>query len=282
MPVGPDSGSPPIPVSGPDDRPREVPIDRAFDRIVEEGRPRLFRSNTELISTGLVGGIEVAFGVLALLVVEQATASVPLGGLAFSVGFVALLLGHSELFTEGFLVPVTVVAARRARLRDLLRLWAGTLAGNLAGGWGMAWLMMHGFPELHAQAVKSAAYFIETPIGGRSFVLAVLAGSAITLLTRMHNGTESDGAKLVASVVVAFVLAGLRLFHSVLDSLLAFMALTSGRAPFGYLDWGGWFGMTLLGNVVGGVGLTTLLRLLVSHRRLGEHRAAVSGPRTPG
>ena len=42
---------------------------------------------------------------------KHATGSLLLGSVAFSVGFVALLLGHSELFTEGFLVPVTTVAA---------------------------------------------------------------------------------------------------------------------------------------------------------------------------
>jgi formate/nitrite transporter FocA (FNT family) len=68
----------------------------------------------ELLLTAAAAGTEVALGVLALLAVQQATGSPLLAGLAFSVGFIALLLGHSELFTEGFLVPVTVVAAGEA------------------------------------------------------------------------------------------------------------------------------------------------------------------------
>jgi formate/nitrite transporter FocA (FNT family) len=100
----------------------------------------------------------------------------------------------------------------------------------------------------------------------------VLGGSAITLMTRMHNGTDSVPARLVASIGAAFALAGLRLGHSILDSLLIFAALHTGHAPFGYLDWLGWFGWAVLGNMVGGIGLVTLLRLVRSKEAILEHR----------
>jgi formate/nitrite transporter FocA (FNT family) len=269
------------PAAPPGSGPREERLEESFDRIVEEGRPRLRRRWVDVVSTGVVGGFDVAFGILALLFVEDQTHSMVLGGLAFSVGFIALRLGHSELFTEGFLVPVTVVAAGEARLRDLGRLWVGTLAGNLAGGWMMAWIIDEAFPNLHAEAVNTASYYLDTAIGLRSFCLAVLAGAAITLLTRMHHGTDSEVARLVASVAVAFLLAGTRLFHSVLDSLLAFLALDTGHAPFGYLDWVGWVAWVVLGNRVGGLGLTTLLRLVRSRQRLMDQREANDLPRTP-
>jgi formate/nitrite transporter FocA (FNT family) len=261
--------------------PREERLERSFDRIIEEGRPRLRRLWPDDLSTGAVGGVEVAFGILALLVVEADTHSVLLGGLAFSIGFIGLRLGHTELFTEGFLVPVTVVAAGEARVRDLLRLWTFTLAGNLGGGWIMAWIVDEAFPSIRTQAVVAAGYYVNSGITARTFSLAVLAGAAITLLTRMHNGTDSEVAKLIASVAVAFVLAGLRVFHSVLDSLLAFVALDTGRANFGYGDWAGFFGFVVLGNMVGGLGLTTLLRLVRSRARLRDHRIANRPPGGP-
>jgi formate/nitrite transporter FocA (FNT family) len=102
--------------------------------------------------------------------------------------------------------------------------------------------------------------------------MAVMAGAAITLMTRMHNGTDSMPAKVIASVATGFVLAGLRLSHSILDTLLIFAALHAGRAPFGYLDWLGWFGWTVLGNIVGGVGLVTMLRLVRSRDMIAVHR----------
>lgn len=255
---------------------RDQEVDTALDRIVFDGTPRLLQSWPATIATGIVAGLEVGLGVLALLYVKQETGSQALGGLAFSIGFIALLLGRSELFTEGFLTPIAVLAARRARLRDAFKLWIGTLVGNLVGGMVVAWFAMRAYPSLHQEAVHSAAYFVATGWSQRTFCLAVLAGMGITLLTRMHNGTDSMPAKVLASIAIAFLLAGLRLFHSILDSLLIFFALQSGKAPFGYLDWLRFFGVAVVGNVVGGMGFTTLFRLVRSRQRLAEHRGAVA------
>jgi formate/nitrite transporter FocA (FNT family) len=132
---------------------------------------------------------------------------------------------------------------------------------------------MKAYPDLHAQAISSASFFIDSGISVRGLSMAILGGSAITLMTRMHNGTDSMPAKLVASFGAAFVLAGLRLGHSILDSLLIFSAMHNGTAPFGYLDWLGWFGWAVLGNVVGGIGLVTLLRLVRSKDVILARRA---------
>jgi len=264
------------PVVHDDGHPREEQLERSIDRIVVEGRPRLTRSWADVLATGATGGMEVAFGVLALLVVKQETGSSLLAGLAFSIGFIALLLGHSELFTEGFLVPVTVVAAGEGTVRALLRLWAGTLAGNLAGGALIAWVIDEAFPDLRSTAVGLGGHYVLAGETLHSFCLGLLGGGAITLLTRMHNGTDSDGARIVALVAIAFLLAGLGLFHSVLDSLIAFVALDTGHAPFGYLAWVKWLGWIVFANLVGGLALTTLLRLVRSRQRLLDHRSAIA------
>ena len=261
---------------GDTDSPIEDELEHAFRRLVGEGSQRLHRSWREVLVTGFFGGTEVALGVLAYLAVRAATGSPLLGGLAFSIGFLALLLGRSELFTEGFLVPITTVVAGRASLAQLLKLWSGTLVANLLGGWLLMWLIMTGFPRLHEQTVQAGAHFATAPLSGRSFALAVLGGAAITLMTRMQHGTDAMVGKIAAAVAGAFLLAGLELFHSILDSLLIFGALQTGHAPFGYLDWLGWFGYTLVGNLTGGVVLITLLRLLRSKDRLVDERRTVA------
>ncbi len=254
------------------DEERDDKIDDAVQRILDEGIPRLKRGWLDLLATAVVAGIEVGFGVIAYLVVEEATGSQPLAGLAFSVGFIALLLGHSELFTEGFLIPVTVVAAKKATGRELARFWTGTLAGNLVGGWIVGWLIATAYPRLHPTLHEAAGRYVLSGLSLRTLCLAFLAGGAITLLTRMHHGTDSDVAKVIASIGIAFLLAGAGLFHSVLDSVLAFAALSTGNAPFGYLDWLGWVWWVLLANMAGGLTLTTLLRLVRSRRQLQEVR----------
>lgn len=248
--------------------------DEALDRILLEGRPRLYRSTADLLATGTVAGIEVGIGVLALLVVVHETGSVLLGALAFSVGFVALRLGHSELFTESFHVPVMVVVAGEARWTHLLRLWGGSLLGNLVGGWVLAWLVVVALPALHTTAGELSREFVDRPLDLETFALAVLAGAAITLLTRMQNGTEDDVAKIVAAVAIAFVIVGGGLLHSVLDTLVVFVAVHAGEPGVSLAAWLPWFGYVVLGNVVGGLLLTTLLRVVRSRERLAQWRRA--------
>jgi formate-nitrite transporter family protein len=96
--------------------------ERTFDRLVVEGQRRLGRSWSGLLATVFLCGV----GVLALLLVEHVTHNVLLGGLAFSSGFIALALARSELFTEGFIVPVAAVVAKTASLLSLGRLWTMT------------------------------------------------------------------------------------------------------------------------------------------------------------
>lgn len=250
----------------------EDALEEAFVRLVTEGEERLRRPLLEQMVTALLAGLEVGTGVLALLAVERATGSPLLAGLAFSVGFLALLLARSELFTESFLVPVTAVAAKHGRVRDLARLWAVTLLANLAGGWVVMGLVVVAFPELHETAIETARHFVEPGWTWRTLCLSILAGSTITLMTRMQQGTDEMIGKIAAAVAGAFLLAGLQLFHSILDSLLIFAALQTGEAPFGYLDWLSFLALALLGNTIGGLGLVTLLRLVRSHTLVERER----------
>lgn len=250
----------------------EPDLEDTFYRLEDEGRTRLARSWPTLITTALVGGIDIGTGVLAYLVVKAETGSATLSGLAFSIAFVALLLARSELFTENFLVPVVAVVSGRSSLTSLARLWGVTLLANLVGCWGMAWLIVHALPSLRPTAVESGTHFAHLGITSHSFALAVLAGLVITLMTRMQNATEILAVRLVPAILFGALLAGAQLFHSVLDSLLMFAALHAG-APFGYLDWLGALGWSVLGNIVGGVGLVTFLRLIRVPGKVAEERA---------
>ncbi len=250
----------------------EPELDEAFDRLVEEGEVRLARPWSTLLVTGLLGGIDIGTGVLAYLVVRQATGSTLLAGLAFSIGFVALLLARSELFTENFLVPVTAVAARRGTLTNLARLWGVTLATNLIGGWGIAWLIVHASPDLRSTAIEAGTHYADLGVNLRSFALAVLAGMVITLMTRMQHATDSLGVQLVPALLFGALLAAGQLFHCVLDSILMFAALITTETSFGYADWLGAMSWSALGNVIGGIGLVAVLRLVQVPHRVAEER----------
>ncbi|MGH9069748.1 MAG: formate/nitrite transporter family protein [Acidimicrobiales bacterium] len=244
----------------------------AFERTVDEGLERLRRSAPVLLATGTVGGLDVGLGVFALLLVHHLTGSVGLGALAFSIGFIALSLANSELFTENFLIPISAVVAGKTDLRAVGRLWIGSLVSNLAGGWVVMAVVIAGFPALDAVARDTADRYVHAGIGLGSFCTAILGGMVITLMTWMEHSTESVPAKLVAAVVAAFLLAAGSLNHVIVMSLESFAALQAG-APFGYLTWAELAGWALLGNLGGGLGLVTVLRLVqVGGDKLREER----------
>ena len=74
-------------------------------------------------------------------------------------------------------------------------------------------------------------------------------------------------ARIVAAEITGFLLGGAKLDHTVVASLVMFAALHTGHAGFGYGRWALAAGWAALGNLLGGTGLVTCLRLLqVPHR----------------
>lgn len=251
---------------GAETRDRSAEVEQTFERTVAEGRARLSRPRAPLIATGLVGGTDVALGVLAYLLVRWAAGpgevSHLLAGLAFSIGFIALTLARSELFTENFLVPVITVITRQSTGNSLLRLWAVTALANLVSGWLITGLIMAGFPQLGHAAIEAGSVYVGYGIGWRAFALALLAGAVITLMTWMQHGVESYGVKLVSAVVAGWLLGAGSLNHAIVGSLLMFAGLHTGVAPYGYLAWAETAGWAALGNAIGGIVLVTVLRML--------------------
>jgi formate/nitrite transporter FocA (FNT family) len=151
--------------------------------------------------------------------------------------------------------------ARRGTVYDLARLWVGTLVANLAGGWLFTGMIVLAFPDLRHTILAVGTHEPKLGIGAAAFAAAVLAGALMTLMTWMEQGTDSVPARLLAVVATAFLLGAGPLNHVIVSSLEAFAALQVG-APFGYLDWLGAMGFAGLGNLIGGIGLVTLLRLV--------------------
>lgn len=242
----------------------EAEVTSTYDEAAQKGAERLERSWRALLATGFAGGIEVGFGTLAYLSVLHETGNHMLAGLAFSIGFIALYLAHSELFTEGFFYPIMSIFAGRGTWVSLSRLWLVTLVMNLLGGSVMMVLVVAAFPDLHATLADSAHHFIDKPLGWESVCLALLAGAGITLMTRMQAGADSDMATIAAAVVGGFLLAGLQLFHSVLDSIIIIGAMLAGADGVTVGGWLAFFWYVVICNMIGGLALVTLPRMLRS------------------
>lgn len=244
----------------------DVHSEAAFHHSVKEGQARTERPLHGLVATGLMGGVDVSVGLLAMLVVKEQTGSTVAAALAFSIGFLVLMLADSELFTENYLHPVTAWAAKKVSSIGVLRLWGGTLLFNLVGGWLFSWLIVWGLPRVHTTAIENGSQIVSRS-NGELVALGLLAGMAMTLLTWIEESAKAtDFGKTLAAIGLAFVLIAAHLNHVVITSFELFVALHTGMAPFGYDDWLRVAGIALVSNLVGGVVLVTGLRLLKAGR----------------
>lgn len=251
----------------------DVELRTIFHRTAEEGRVRLERGTGDLISTGILGGMDVSLGVLALLLVYQATGSSTLAALAFTIGFIALFLGRSELFTENFLIPIAAIAGGAGTIRQLLRLWTVTLVMNMVGALILAGLVAIGYPELGETADDVAGLYSDAePLP--AVARGLLAGITITLMTWLVHAARSDFGRIVAVTVAAFLLSAGKMHHVVVISGEMFIAMLTGEASFGLRDWARVAAIATITNAVGGLVLVTVLRFVqvgpgvIRHERL--------------
>jgi len=251
--------------------PREI-----WQDSLEDGQRRLSRPASVLAATGLLGGFHVTLGLLALVVTTGAlTAVMPeasahvLGSLTFGIGFVFLTIGRSELFTENFLIPVAAVLSGHATRRSVARLWAITLALNLAGI--ALFVAMLSTPGVLEHAPLEAAGALADTLAGRDLpaaaVSAVLAGAVITTFTWLAEAAESDLARLFVALLVGFVLLAPSMNHSVVGFGELLFGIVAGTTEADWVDLLRNTAIAVAGNVTGGVVLVAFVRSVQAHAR---------------
>lgn len=242
-----------------------------WEESAQEGERRLSRSATGLLATGLVGGLDVMLGILALSVTSGAMmAAMPeatahlVGSLTFGVGLAFLVVGRSELFTENFMVPISAAVRRESGAAKLLRLWVGTLVGNLLGLAILAWVLSRAGlvpPEALDAAGKLAETLADRSVGA-ALLSAIVAGATMTLMTWLVHAANSDVARIWIALLIGFVLAAPSLNHAV----VSFGEMSFGiLAATGTADWADLarnFPIAVAGNLVGGFGFVTIARFV--------------------
>ncbi|MDQ3850822.1 MAG: formate/nitrite transporter family protein [Actinomycetota bacterium] len=246
--------------------------DEIWEESVDEGDRRLSRGTLALGATGLIGGVDVMFGVLALTGVSGALAvSLPeqiahlIGSLAFGIGFVFVVVGRSELFTENFLVPVATVLRGRAEPTALLRLWSVTMVANLVGLFVLAAAFTRAGavpPETLKAAGKAADTLAERDVVA-ALISAVVAGLIMTLFTWLTHAVERDSSRILIALLLGFLIALPSLNHAVVgfgEMAFGILGGTSDKATWSDLAQN--FPIAVVGNLIGGLGFVTLSRVL--------------------
>lgn len=238
-----------------------------FRRAADEGERRLDQSFVELVSTGFIAGFTVIFGLLALALVQAAVhprfpeIAPVAGALAFASGFVFLVVGRTELFTENFFDPVATAFQWREPgiLHRLLRLWGVTLAVNLVGG--LLFALVIAVPGVIPDGAGAALRRIAEEILARGplagFVSAIVGGALIALLSFLLQAVETVGSRIPVAFFVGFILAAGPFDHVVVTVLHLFLGLLFG-VGVGAAGFAQVLALATAGNLVGGLGLVTL------------------------
>lgn len=246
-------------------------------RLVEDvGVSKVHLGVVATLTLGILAGAFIAFGAMFYTVTVTGSQlgygpTMLLGGLAFSLGLVLVIIGGAELFTGNGLI-VMAWASRRIGLRALLRNWGLVYAGNLVGAIGIA-LLVHAAQVLSLGngAVGTTAETIMLAKTGLdplvAFTRGILCNILVCLAVWMCFATRTAIGKVAVIMppVAAFVALGFE--HSVANMYLI---------PVGMLHRDGvidpWALATSLapvtaGNIVGGGGLVALVYWLVYLRR---------------
>ena len=110
------------------------------------GATKAARDGVTLVVLGVLAGAFIALGAIFMTVVLTGSATLPwgvgrlLGGTAFSLGLILVIVGGAELFTGDSLM-VVAWASRRITVAALIRAWALVYLGNICGALGTAALV---------------------------------------------------------------------------------------------------------------------------------------------
>ncbi|HEX8919695.1 MAG TPA: formate/nitrite transporter family protein, partial [Chloroflexota bacterium] len=108
-----------------------------FDKVVENASDELRRSSRALAFSGVAGGMGMGLTGLAVATVQSIIGTGPwqefISLLFYPLGFVAVIIGRAQLFTENTLFPVALILRERKHVANTARLWSVVFVSNIAG-----------------------------------------------------------------------------------------------------------------------------------------------------
>ncbi len=232
--------------------------------IRAEGEAELGREARALLLSALAAGLTMGLSLMTEGLLRAHLPDAPwrdlVSKLGYSVGFLVVILGRQQLFTENTLTPILPLLYNRdlPTFGRVARLWGLVLVANVAGTWAVAAVLAGSdlFPaEVKAAFSAISAHTIEASFGA-TVLKGVFAGWVIALLVWLMPGSGEARAGMIVLLTWLVSVAGFA--HIVAGSVDASFLVLSGEADIGdYLQ--RFFAPTLLGNIGGGVVLVAAL-----------------------
>ncbi len=240
-----------------------------LDQEIESGATELARPAHGLLLSGLSAGLDVSFSLLlmaAMMSLAEGRLSEPISEILvanmYTIGFVFVILGRSELFTEHTTLAVFPVLAGRASVARLLRLWGLVYIANLAGAAAFAALTALIGPALGLFEPRILGRIASQVAHHSAWVLvvsAVLAGWLMGLLSWLVTASRDTVGQILLVWLVTFAIGFAHLNHAVIGTTEVLAGVFSGQGAT-LADFFRFLGLTTLGNIVGGTFFVAIIK----------------------
>ncbi len=233
-----------------------------YDRVISDARSELNRTTVALAFSGFAAGLFMGLtglGVAGARAILPGHAGQFIGFLFYPLGFIAVVVGRAQLFTENTLFPVVLILEERRHLLATARLWLVVLVANVLGALAFAALVST-TGALRSQAVNELVQ-----LGVRAtdpslvvvFTSAVVGGWLIALMSWLVSGAQRTMGQIAVIWLVTFPVGLLHLAHCIASSGYILVATLHGNVSGGV--YAGWLGAATAGNIVGGVVIVSML-----------------------
>lgn len=241
-----------------------ISIDVVHEAIRKDGDEELNRSMSALAWSGLAAGLSMGFSFVAMALLYAHLPDAPWRSLVvrlgYPVGFLIVIIGRQQLFTENTILAIIPLLARRnlATFLRVLRLWTVVFLANMVGAHLFAWVVAN--TPMFQPDIQHAMLELARKAASVSFGAAILrgifAGWLIAMVVWMLAATDTGRVPIIA---ILTYLVGLGDFTHIIAGAVEVLFLPmAGAASWLSVVWG-YLLPTLIGNIIGGTALTAAI-----------------------
>ena len=235
------------------------------------------RHSKALFVSAFSAGLEVGFSLLLMGTLyttfegQMSEAGIQFAmALAYPIGFIFVIIGRSELFTEHTTLAVLPVLNRTVSVGALAKLWAIIFAGNLLGGYLFSLILVKIGPAMGTISLEAFYYIAEHLLQFDWWVTlgsGVLAGWLMGLLSWLVTSSKDTISRILVIILVTSVIGLGGLHHSIVGSLEVFAGLITSE-EIGIGDYLRFQTAATLGNIIGG----TVFVAVIKYGQLGNKK----------
>ncbi len=234
------------------------------ETVREEGLGELERSSLALAWSGLAAGLSMGFSLVAKGLFDtylpDALWRPLLDNFGYTVGFLIVILGRQQLFTENTLTVILPLLTQRT-MRTFLcvaRLWGVVLATNLLGTLIFATFVAH-VPVFSPEVQHSFLHVSQQSVTGAfgpTLLKGIFAGWLIALMVWLLPA--ADTTRLHIIIIITYIVGLGEFSHIIAGSVDAFYLANLGKITW-LACFGNFIVPALIGNIIGGVLLVAVL-----------------------